>query len=210
MLKIRKKSSFLGKNLDFLLAQHKLDLKNLSVSTGVSVPTIVRMKRRNSNPTISSLEPILEFFRVDAHSFLYEDISTHEYQQKQKLGDLIPIPVYSLQEVLSGEAKAKVTHFIGAAGITSKNTFGVNVNGDSLAPAFQNNSIVLIDPDLKPGERDYVLCLLGDDKTVYFRQLFIDGKDFFFKPINPGFGDMKHYDSYKILGVVIKSIETYR
>ena len=168
------------------------------------------MKRKNSNPTISSLEPILEFFRVDAQSFLYEDMSTNGYQQKQKLGDLIPIPVYSLQEISNGDLKAKVTHFVGAAGITSENIFGVSVNSDALAPAFQNNSIILIDPELDPREGDYVLCFLGDNNAVFFRQLFMDGKELFFKPVNPGFGGMKHYDNYKILGVIIKSIESYR
>jgi SOS-response transcriptional repressor LexA len=210
MLKTRKKTSFLGKNLDLLLGQHNIDLKNLSMSTGVSVPTIIRMKRNDSNPTVSSLEPLLDFFRVDAESFLYEDMSTPGYQQKQRLGSLIPIPIYLLQEISSGELKAKVTHFIGAAGITSENIFGVRVNGDALTPAFQNNSIVLIDPDLEPREGDYVLCCLGEDKMIVFRQLFIDGKDCFFKPINPGFGGMKQHDNYKILGVIIKSIESYR
>ncbi|CAM4459777.1 MAG: hypothetical protein LEGION0403_FIIPPAGN_01320 [Legionella sp.] len=81
-----------------------------------------------------------------------------------------------------------------------------------MAPAFQNNSIVILDPDLTPVDGDYVLCKFNEEQntTPVFRQVFIDGNDFYFKPINPGFGDMKHFEEFSILGVVIKSIETYR
>lgn len=209
-IKIRKKHSYLGKNLDYLLEQHNLDLKNLSLSTGVSVPTIVRMKRSDSNPTVSSLEPILEFFRIDAHSFLYENISDPEYQKKQRLGNLVPVPIYSLEDISNENSKPKVTQFIGAAGITSDKIFGICINSEALLPAFQSNSIVLIDPDLEPREGDYVLCCLGNENMPIFRQIFMDGKEIFFKPINPGFGGMKSYDEYKILGIVIKSIGSYR
>lgn len=87
-----------------------------------------------------------------------------------------------------------------------------NIKGDSLIPIFSANSIVIIDPDLKPVESDYVLCILGDngDDSPVFRQIFMDGGNAYFKPINPIFGDMKLYEKYNILGVIFKSIETYR
>lgn len=209
--KREKKTLYLSKNLDYLLSLHSLDIKNLALETGVPAPTISRLKKKECNPTLSSIEPLLDFFRVDMDSFLYMDMADSSYQNKKMLGDLVHISVYSLQDIAEGITKAKVIKFIGAAGITGKNVFGISINNDSLAPAFQSNSIVIIDPDLKAVEADYVLCVLDDiGNTPVFRQIFIDGNNYYFKPINPSFGEMKHFINFKILGVVIKSIESYR
>ena len=88
--------------------------------------------------------------------------------------------------------------------------FGVSITTNTLAPAFQNNSIVVIDPDLAPKESDYLLCCLGDDLNPVFRQIFMDGSQYFFKPINPGFGEMRFYETFTIIGIAIKSIGSYR
>lgn len=210
--KKKKKKSFLSSNLIFLLAQHALDVKNLSLATGVPAATLARLKKEGGNPTLSSIEPLLDFFRVDMDAFLYEDFSSPEYQNRKKMGDLVHISVYSLEDIAYGRKNANVVQFIGAAGITGKDVFGVAINSDALAPVFQSNSIVIIDPNLKPVEGDYVLCNLGcnEEDVPVFRQIFMDGSDFYFKPINPGFGEMKHYESYNLFGVIIKSIESYR
>ncbi|MBA3537310.1 MAG: LexA family transcriptional regulator [Tatlockia sp.] len=210
--KRKKKALFLGKNLNYLLSQHSLDIKNLALATGIPVPTIARMKKTDSNPTLSSIEPLLEFFRIDMDSFLYCDLSDKQFQNAKTAGELVHLPLFSLQEIALGRENAKVSKIIAAAGITGDNVFAISINSDILAPAFQSNSIIIIDPDLKPIEADYVLCFLEDleEGTPVFRQIFIDGKNYYFKSINLGFSEMKHYEKYKILGVIIKSIESYR
>ena len=153
----------------------------------------------------------MDFFRIDINAFLYEDLSGQNYQNRKQMGKLIHISVYTLDEIAKGIKNAKVLKFIGAAGITGVNTFGISINSDALAPAFQSNSIIIIDQDLKPVDGDYILCRLGDIKEApVFRQIFLDGNNYYFKPINPSFGEMKHHEQYLILGVVIKSIESYR
>jgi len=206
-----KKRLFLGKNLAYLLTQNALDVKNLSAETGIPAATLARLKRDGSNPTLSSIEPLLDFFRVDINSFLYEDMSDPTFPGRKKMGELVSIAVYSQEEISKGKHQAKVSSFIAAAGV-SQNAFGVAISSDTLAPAFQNNSIVILDPDLKPLEADFVLCVLGSnpDASPVFRQLFMDGDDYYFKPVNPGFGEMKHFEQYFILGVIIKSIESWR
>ncbi|WP_419421578.1 LexA family protein (plasmid) [Legionella sp. D16C41] len=70
--------------------------------------------------------------------------------------------------------------------------------------------MLVIDPDSDPKEGDYVLCKLDKDDIPVFRKILFDGKTIYFKPINPAFGEISHHSKYKILGVVIKSIESYR
>lgn len=208
-----KRKSFLSKNLSYLIEKSSLDVKSLSAETGIPCATISRLKKVGSNPTLSSIEPLLDFFRIDIDSFLYEDLTSQRYQNKKMIGDMVHVSIFTIDDITSGMDTAKVVRFIGAAGITGKNVFGVSITSDALAPAFQNNSIVIIDPDLTPVEGDYILCFLDKSQqgvAPVFRQLFVDGSDYYFKPIKPGFGEIRHYENYKILGVVIKSIESYR
>lgn len=210
-LKKGEKKLLLSKNLNYLLTQHSLDIKELSSATGLPSATLSRLKKDGNNPTLSSIEPLVEFFRVNIDSFLYEDMSNPNFQNKKKMGNLIHIPVYTLEDISPILGEAKILKFIGAAGITGKNVFGVTINSDSLAPAFQNNSILLVDPDLNPIEGDYVFCYLGNTYEIpLVRQVFIDGNDYYFKSINPGFTDLKSYQDYRIIGVIIKSIESFR
>lgn len=201
----------LGENLDFLLKKHEIDIKNLAMAIGVPASTIARI-RRQGNPTVATLEPLLDFFRVDMDSLLYADMSHQAYQAKIRSGKLTHIPVFELADVKRDRkvwASSKVSQFVGASGITGKHVFGIHIRTQSLAPAFCNNSIAILDPDLEPREGDYVLCYLDDEAPV-FRQIFIDGNQRFFKPVNPGFGDMQAHKKFKIAGVIIKSIESYR
>lgn len=211
-VKIKQRKCRLGENLDYLLKQYGMDIKNLSIAAGVPASTITRI-RRQGNPTIATLEPLLDFFRLDMDSLLYADMSDPDYQQRKQSGKLTHLPVYSLEDIKRGLDKmksAKISKFVGAAGITGERVFGVHITTQSLVPAFRKNSIAIVDPDLLPKEGDYVLCCFDGDETLVFRQVFMDGKHYFFKPVNPEFGEMKSYKKFEIIGVIIKSIESYR
>lgn len=206
-----KKEIYIGKNLDFLLNEFNLDIKNLSAATGVPAPSISRLKKEGANPTISTLEPLLDFFRVDMKAFLYEDLSGPSYQNKKQLGNVIPIPIYLLEEIGKKSIQSsKVVKVIGASGINNANCFGISLNTDTLLPVFQKKSILIIDPDVETNEGDYVLCLLDQNEIPVFRKVLFDGKAVFFQPLNPSFGGLSQHDKYTILGVIIKSIETFR
>lgn len=204
----KKKKLHFSKNLDYLLELHNIDIKNLAIQTGIPYPTIIRAKR-NGNLTLATLEPLLDFFSIDLDTLLYSEMSHPDYQKKKLMGDLVYIPVVGLKNVKNIKT-SNVLKFVGSAGITNKNVFGVPIETDILAPAFQNNSTVIIDPDLSPKESDYVLCCLGNDPNPVFRQIFMDGSQYFFKPINLGFGEMKYHEKFVILGIVIKSIGSFR
>tara|TARA_Y100000588_G_C14244626_1_gene920886 strand:- start:1964 stop:2596 length:633 start_codon:yes stop_codon:yes gene_type:complete len=210
MLKTKnhKKEIYISKNLDYLLKQHQIDIKNLSIATGVPAPSISRLKKEGANPTISTIEPLLEFFKVDMKSFLYDDLSSSVYQKRKLASNFVPVPVYTLENF--DKKKSVLTKFIGASGIKNANSFGVELNSDSLFPVFQRNSVIILDPDSKPIEGDYVLCRLGEDKSPVFRRVLFDGNTIYFKPINPDFGDLVQPKNYEIIGVVIKSIESFR
>lgn len=119
---------------------------------------------------------------------------------------LICIPIVELKHAKNLKS-AKILKFINPTGITNKNVFGISISENILSPIFQNNSIAIIDPDLMPKEGDCVLCCLDKDPNPVFRQIFMDENLYFFKSINPK-GEIKIYETFTILGVVIKSISS--
>ena len=54
-LERKKKALCLGKNIEYLLKLHNIDVKNLSIQTGIPAATIARMKVKRSNTTVSTI-----------------------------------------------------------------------------------------------------------------------------------------------------------
>ncbi len=199
---------YLGKNIEYLLKLHKIDIKILAIQTGIPPATISQMQLEKSDLTAEIFEPILDFFRIDMDTLLYKDMSHPDYLCKKSIMGLICIPVVELKHAKNVKS-AKILKFISSVGITNKNVFGIPITANILAPAFQNNSIAIIDPDLTPKEGDYVLCCLDEDPNPVFRQIFMDENLYFFKNVNFG-GEIKFYETFTILGVVIKSISSFQ
>src|SRR5579871_3410447 len=114
--KTAKRKRYLHANLSYLLSRDSLDIPSLSAETGVPIATIFRMKKEDNNPTLSSLEPISEFFRIELHDFLYEDITSDEYQKKKMIGDVQYIPVINLADIKKWPAEFNEKIYIGTNG----------------------------------------------------------------------------------------------
>ncbi len=208
--RFKRKKRFLHRNLDFLLSKFKVDTKTLSLETGIPLPTIFRIKREDNNPTLSTIEPIADFFRVDLHDLLYEDISSDEYQNKKKMGEIQYIPVMKLGEIKAWPINFNAKLYVGTVGNLSNKSFGIEIDTDSLNPIFYKSSIVIIDPTVDAKDMDYIFCTIGNDKIPLFRQYFAEGNNYFLKPINPHYGEMAPIKKFCTIGVVISSIENYR
>lgn len=204
------KTSFLIKNLEYLLASHNIDLKNLAAATGVPAPTLSRIKRQSANPTIATLEPLLEFFRVELDALLYEDLSSFEYQQKQSAGKLAHLPLVALSDEIQIDSLRNTKRFINCAGVNEESTIAIEVDSLALNPTFQKGTTLLIDTTLSPRIGDFVLCQLGSSTKALIRQYFEEPDGVYFKPLNPELGQIKSYETFQILGVLIKSIESFR
>lgn len=207
--KLKSKNRWLHKNLDFLLHKFGLDIKSLSLETNVPPATIVRMKKEDNNPTIATLEPLADFFRIDLHDFLYEDISSEKYQNKKRVGNIQYVAVTNLAEIKKWPMQLEHKIIVGTVGNLNEGAFGICIDTESMAPLFYKNSIIIIDPAIEPKDGDYVFCVLEKNIPV-LRQFFIDGGNYFFRPINPNYGGLVNVKKFTIVGVVVKSIESYR
>ena len=206
----KKRQRILHKNIEFLLNKNNLDIKSLSAAADIPMATIVRMKKEENNPTISTLEPIADFFRIEIDDLLYQDLSCEQYQNKQKVGNVRYISVINLDEIREWPLHFDTKVIIGTVGDLNEGSFGISVDSDSLMPVFFKNSILIVDPGVKPKDSDYVFCMIKKNSVPVLRQIFIDGSNYFVKPINPNYGGMTSTKKIDVIGVVIKSIENYR
>lgn len=82
------------------------------------------------------------------------------------------------------------------------NTFAFKIEGDIMEPRFHVGEIIIVDPSIVANSGDFILAKDGSD-TV-FRQLIIDGRSVFLKPVNPRYPIKEMVGlKYKIIGKAI-------
>lgn len=67
------------------------------------------------------------------------------------------------------------------------NSYALVVRNDSMLPRYEQNSILIIDPDYQPTHKHIVIYLLEGEAEVTCKQLIIDGKYKYLKPHNPNY-----------------------
>lgn len=93
--------------------------------------------------------------------------------------------------------------------IEMEEMLAVRVEGDAMWPQFQEGSLLIIDPEKSPSNRDFVLVHLKETDDVVFRQLSSDGNIKILKPINEIFPTIQLEESDKFLGVVVQTRSNY-
>jgi len=85
----------------------------------------------------------------------------------------------------------------------SPGSFAVRVSTDSMEPKFQNGDIIIIDPDIKPKSKDFVLCLDTANNSYTFKQLIEEGQRHFLKSLNPHYPLQELEAQHKLIGKVV-------
>jgi SOS-response transcriptional repressor LexA len=88
----------------------------------------------------------------------------------------------------------------------SRYTFAMQVEGDSMEPAFTAGAVVVVEPEViaKPG--DYVVAVVNNEVTL--KQLVGDAGEWFLRPANQRY-PIKPLGNGVILGKVVSSHMTY-
>jgi len=86
-----------------------------------------------------------------------------------------------------------------------RHTFALRVRGDSMSPEFQDGAIITVEPDMQWETGDYVIAQNGDNEAT-FKQIIVDGKDIYLKPLNERY-PIKPIGDAHIVGVVREQIK---
>ena len=74
-----------------------------------------------------------------------------------------------------------------------------------MEPRFPEGTVLIIDPAIKPTNRDFAVVHIEGQKAPTFKQILMDGNTFYLKPLNPDFKPFPLDMPHRFLGVVVQS-----
>ena len=103
-------------------------------------------------------------------------------------------------EVLSLD---EVTEWIPVPAKLSSRAFALRVRGDSMEPRFPEGAVVVVEPDIHPKHRDYVIVRFEDGTNeCMFKQYIEDLPNRFLKPLNTRYPLIQIDGKATVVGIV--------
>lgn len=177
--------------LQRLLQEKGIQVTELARRINLNQPTLQRIVSGvYQRPRLTSLKPIADFFGITIEQLTgAESISW----LPSKSETIRRIPILSPTEAnhwpnVQGESQFLRTVIDIEAG---KQTYAIKMPDSSMEPLFPKNTLLIIDPDKVPKDRGYVVVKPSNYIEPIFRQLLIDGKDRYIKPLSPDFERFK-------------------
>ena len=86
----------------------------------------------------------------------------------------------------------------------------MKVLDDSMWPQFIEGTMLIINPALKPKNRDFVIYYLKKEQEVVFRQYIFENDNKILKAINQALPSIKINKNDKIIGVVTQARNDFK
>jgi SOS-response transcriptional repressor LexA len=197
-----------GTILGRLLSEHNLKVTELARRIKIPQPTVQRIVTGTSeNPQMSSLKSIAEYFDITVDQL-------KGIEPIPKFDNVYKLPLISWEDATLWHKKFTTTsheHIIADLSV-SKHAYALKILDGAMEPIFPCNSILIVDPNVQPKDRSYVIALIQGSKHPIFRQLIINGADKYLKPLSP---DTEVYKMLQlkstdtILGTVVQARWNY-
>jgi len=71
-----------------------------------------------------------------------------------------------------------------------------------MSPRFSEDTVIIMEKNCHPINRDYIVIHLFEKNRTLFRQILFDSDDIYLKPLNSDFPILKICSKYEILGCV--------
>ncbi|OGT33641.1 MAG: hypothetical protein A3C44_00680 [Gammaproteobacteria bacterium RIFCSPHIGHO2_02_FULL_39_13] len=197
--------------LNTLLSHSGMSEAELGRVIGVPRATINRITSgRTPDPRASTLKAIAEYFNVTVDQLLGNQPLFNGAESATLVSTSAPIPIIHWGDATHWEnsiAKQSTqnTEWISADPHLNTGKFALKVQGDSMWPQFQENTVLIVDPNKEQKNRDFVIVHLKKNNEILFRQLLLDDKYKFIKAINDIFPVIQLQNGDKIIGVVIQT-----
>ncbi|MGD9153416.1 MAG: S24 family peptidase [Gammaproteobacteria bacterium] len=197
--------------LKLLLNTARINESALSRAINIPRTTINRLASgKTPDPRASTLQAIAQYFNISVEQLLgNQPINAPNTPSKQ-------IPIISWDAVNTWDAiKQNLSISNHKSWVSStnlnkaENNFAIKITGDAMWPLFAENTILIIDPDKQPKNRDFVLAYRGKNNETIFRQLIMEGQYKFLTAVNEIFPTVKLQDKDQIIGVLVQAIHDY-
>jgi len=192
----------LAQTLNELISKDgKLTPASLARKLGIPTNKITRILNGDvTDPKASTLLQIAHCFGISIDQLLgVEPIRREEY------GDLNvsqTLPVFPISN-MNGQQSPKEWYRWADNGVDG-NYYALHVDNDLYEPTFPKNSLLIINPDLAPEDRAFVV-IKNKSNHYSIKNYVVDGDRIYLYPINPKLAIEIYDDSlYNIVGVILE------
>lgn len=210
----------LNQVLTQLMQEVNINEAELARKTEIPQPTLHRiLSGATKSPRGNSLAPLANFFSVTINQLMGVDelpVDRIKGTHNSRIYGWTPIPEISwkqaaIWEKFQQELRDQSWQNWSSTDLSvSDRAFALRVLGDAMAPTFIEDTVVIVDPDVKPRNRDYVVVALAGSESASFRQLLVDADDRYLRPVSNEFRTMQFDRGNKIVGTVVQSRIDFR
>lgn len=205
-----------------LMAEVDITEAELARKTGIPQPTLHRiLSGSTKSPRGDSLLPLANFYCITINQLigdepLSDDRIPGTFNPNVHGWTTIPVITW---EMAANWSKTKTQlkkqswgNWVSTDAVVSNNAFALMMQGDAMMPRFPDGTVLVIDPNCTPKNRDFVIGITKDQSTAACKQLLIDGSDRYLKPINKDFQStlIKDNKDCEIIGVVVQARMDFR
>lgn len=197
----------LSKNLKELMLLSNISEHELSRRTKVKQPVIHRLLTgENTNPKLQTLKPIADYFLLTVSQLIGEEARSAWSGFTNGIHHgFVEIPLVNNLGATLADRKVIIEAHV------SKRAFGLIICNSDMAPIFPENSVVVIEPRLKPENGDYILIKNSNNELILRNLLIISGEKYITAIRNHRHEAAHQIENEKeILGVAIRTIYDHK
>lgn len=201
----------LNNTLEYLIKKWGININQLHKHTGIPLSTLKRLRlNKENNPTLASLVPIANYFSISLDQLTGREALPKKNNKKQIDG--LPIPLIHWKDILNISKNRNHLAFSSLLirDITlNENSFALVIR-DNNTNNFLAGSLLVIDPSLKGGNRDFIIVYKKGETKPQLMQKIIYKNKTYLKNLNIESEIIKFSDLYKIIGVAIQIRMNYK
>ncbi len=196
-----------------LMGEVHVSEAELARRTKIPQPTLHRiLSGSTKSPRGASLAPLANFFSVTINQLLGEDplpANRIPGTYNPRIQGWKPVPLINMKDAARwSELQSEISNWdkwVSTDVAVGETAFGVLVQGNSMSPRFEEGTILIVEPQREPKDRDFVIGVVENQSTAVFKQILIDGEERYLKSLNDDYRTVVMQNNSKVIGCVVQA-----
>lgn len=198
-----------------LMAEVHISEAELARRTDIPQPTLHRiLSGATRSPRGASLAPLANFFSVTINQLLGVDQLPADRvpgTYNPRIQGWTPVPVIDWKQASQWNTfkhtlrSTTWDNWVSTDLPVSEDAFAIEVSGTAMEPRFNEQTLLIIEPQREPRDRDLVVASFPDKEHALFKQILKDGDDFYLKSTNEAFQTLEIGRNHTIIGTLIQA-----
>ncbi|WP_419419479.1 helix-turn-helix domain-containing protein [Legionella sp. D16C41] len=194
----------LAKTLNELIRRDK-KCSPAALARNLGIPTnkITRILNGDvTDPKASTLVQIAHYFNISIEQLLGLEpiVRLGEYEQQEVTR---PLPVFDFSKI--AQSKSPQEWYRWVENDVDGEYYALSIDTDLYEPTFPKNSLLIINQDIMPDDRSYIVVKKKDSSHYSIKKYVVEGNERYLYPINPKL-PVEIYDDnlYTVVGVILE------